>query len=153
MTALLAVVVPVVFVFGLLARQPDPAPNARIPVPILEDPGDFSVSVTESRSFGELTGISYRVLGRAAGSPVQAIELANLQAVRYPALLLYWLPGDQGIVPEAGSLTDAYILGSWSVTTTGVFRLPERAHDEEGSLVLYSMAQGDIVGSTPLVNR
>ena len=142
MTYTLAILLPILFMVSLLARQAPPEPNSSIPR--LHDSviGEFASTSGVSGTFAAQPAISYRILGNQAA----AIELSASETLRLPELLVYWSPQTRAsTLPE-----DRVLLGSWAVTTTRVFELPTRAVGPLGGITLYSLSQQEVVASTPL---
>lgn len=130
-TTVLAVVVPVLFLYGLGARQPVPANDAlpiAAPVGIPEG--------AQVLAFGDMP-IDGHLWSAAGGSRVQVAWRAVPVA---PDVLLYWSAGDDGgdALPA-----DATFVGA----------VDGRAHalpSPGGALVLYSLAHRTVVARTVL---
>lgn len=141
----LSILVPVLFVISLLARQAPPEPNTEIPLSVESMDSGFIASSGEPGTFTAQPSMHYRVLNHQSGQRT-AIELSTSEHIRLPELLVYWSP-----TLNAESLpSDHSLLGSWPVTFTRVFELPERAQGTSGAIILYSLSQQSIVASTPI---
>ena len=142
MIFILALLVPILFVVSLMARQDPPDPNSSMPRLYDAVIGEFTASSGMSGVFDAQPAITYRLLGNQAA----AVELATTEVLRLPELLVYWSPENpSGFLPE-----DRVLLGSWAVTSTRVFKLPARAVGPTGAITLYSLSQQEVVASTPL---
>lgn len=145
---ILAVVVPLLFVAGLLVREPAPEPNASVPGSAVQSPEDYPVEIRGATAFAEEPGIMYRIVATEASENQYAVELSSLDPLRLPALLVYWMP-DPASQAE-GPPDESVLLGSWAVTGRGVFDLPDSDHASSGALMLYSLSQQRVLATTPL---
>lgn len=138
----LALLVPILSVAGLMARQAPPDPNSSMPRLYDAVIGEFAASSGVDGVFDAQPAITYQILGNQAA----AIELSTTEVLRLPELLVYWsLENPAGSLPE-----DGVLLGSWAVTSTRVFELPARAVGPLGAITLYSLSQQEVIASTPL---
>jgi hypothetical protein len=80
------------------------------------------------------------LLRESGGTDRLAVELFAAKDFVKPDLLVYWARGKAAVadaLPE-----DAILLGTFS---SSAFRLPQEATQAEGFLVLYSLADNEIV--------
>lgn len=141
----LAVLVPVVFVAGLLARQPVPAeddlPRSVRPA----TPERWTAIEIDDVAWGDL---ALRTIWLAGPEPVaegprqRGVKLRFLEDPRIPDLLVYWAPTAEG---RALSL-EAHLLGAIGDRQERSWRLPPGAAGG-GVLVLYSLARQEVVGT------
>lgn len=139
MIFLLAGVVPIVFIAALALRPSPPPANAQIPNPP-STPDGFSSSTGEWRSVQDHEDIQYQLLSRPA-SDARAISLKASKTARFPELLIYW--------SENQDVVQGQLLGSWAVTTNGVFVIPE-AKSVSGQIVLYDIAKNQVIAKITL---
>ncbi len=137
--AALALLLPVGFAAGLLARTEIPSTDGPAPGQSVVQSGHL---LWESATlWGELPIVTRRLAG---GPPPggNSIELEVGDDLRRPDLLLYWsLSGVEG----DGIPADAYLLGTVGGSGLHRFDVPEGRRDT-GDLVLYSLAHQEIVG-------
>ena len=146
MIFVLAVLVPVLFVVSLMARQAPPDPNSEIPHSFDSVSSNYTTPGGVSGTFAAQPAIAYRTMESQASNRT-AIELSTTERLRLPELLVYWSAEDVSTsLPE-----DRVLLGSWAVTSARIFELPERASGSSGTVTLYSLSQQNVVASaTPL---
>ncbi len=135
----LGVFLPVAFAIGIAARQPAPGAGK---LPIAPDvvPRTFATAGdTRPIQFAKAP-VQAKWL-RAANEPGRfAIELTADRNFVKPDLIVYWVAGNPNstdALPE-----DAFLLGAFG--PTALF-LPKQATNASGVLVLYSLADGEIV--------
>jgi hypothetical protein len=140
MTAM-SLIIPTAFALGIAARKEFPAtPDIRPKIP------------AETRNYTELWNrndlwkrkdIRARLLHTESNSERFAVELTSMERIVRPDLLLYWVPAESQI---QDSLPDtAYLLGSFDPSATVRLALPDQSGKEKGVLVLYSLADHEIV--------
>ena len=139
--AVLAVVVPLVFVLGLLARQPIPAVNETTTAvrPTLPA-GLVEVSVSDDA----WAGLPVRTTWLEDGGvpPRRAVKLELLEELGRPDLLVYW---SEGPAPGDALPGDALLLGAIADGQARAWTLPGAAGGD-GRLILYSLARHEVVG-------
>lgn len=72
-----------------------------------------------------------------------ALEVAATEPVVRPDVLLYWVPGNPKIQDSLPN--DAVLLGAWMQEPAGALELPQVAKVGQGKLILYSLADHEIV--------
>lgn len=139
MIAVLALVLPVLLVWGLLARQPVPENAPAAAGPLL--PPDFA---EVSRSDDAWGGLAVRTIWLRDGSvpPRRAVTLELREDLRRPDLLVYWSEdaGGGNVLPD-----DATLLGPIADRQTRAWVLPAETAGG-GRLILYSLAKHEVVG-------
>ncbi len=142
MIGVLSLLIPLVFVVSILGRPTSPEANADIPSVVESLASTFTMETGEAGLFAEQPAMNYRILETSDGQK-RAIELSASEPLRIPELLVYWSPNS-----NAESLSNNHVLlGTWPVTFTRTFELPESA---PGAILLYSLSQQEVVASTPL---
>ncbi len=139
MFAVLGVLLPVAFAVGIAARKPVPS--------IANLPAEFkATSQPHAGDDWEYTDIFtnvpvrvHRLRDRTAEGRL-AVSLSAEKDFAKPDLLAYWLPSHPkatDALPE-----DAVLLGAFS---SPVLPLPEQATKSDGVILLYSLADNEIV--------
>ena len=128
----LAVLLPAAFVTGLLLRKPVLTADAPTSLPA-PDP-----LWTNDHLFTNAP-VAVRLLAASPGHP-PALSLTAPAAFLQPDLLVYWLVGATGPVDPLPAT--ARLLGEFS---SGPFALPPEPTNGSGRLVLYSLADQEII--------
>ncbi len=148
MIVAVAIVVPVVFAAGLLARKPAP----RVPgFPVILTPP--SAAVGDSVAGPRVTNLDDGGLLAVTlvGSPESVSGLAVVVDIDVhrgrPEWLAYWTPADTvgETLPD-----DAWLLGALSDAGTNILELPEPAAAGGGRLVVYVPVDDRVLASQPL---
>ena len=147
MTAVLAIVVPILFIAGIWHRDIEPALNESVPTSFESQASRFTSVVTETQQLSSDPSLTYRLIAETSESKRVAVELNASGNQRLPALLVYWTPS---LEVESQFPEESVLVGHWAVTKSGVFELPVRAAEEKGSILLYSLAQQEMVASSRL---
>ncbi len=142
----LALLLPVIFVSGLLVRQTIPV-SARLPVARPEDaPGQFVV-IRDEAALWKDQAIRTRLLKPASDATKVLLELTPLRDPGEPDVLVYW--SEQK--PETDRVAErALLLGSLNGAQPARFVLPEQATTGNGYLMLYSLAHRRVITTTEL---
>ena len=143
--AVLGVLLPLALALGIAARKP--VPNvAFLPAELAAPQNLFTATVGERRDLFEKAPVQVRLL-RENGGGRFAVALSAARDFVRPDLMVYWVAGNR-VVPD--SLPDeARLLGAFSVTA---LPLPADAATTGGVLVLYSLADNEVVGvSKPIL--
>ena len=138
----LGVSLPIVFIVGIAARSPVPSMASLL----LETP-TFSrasaATVWDRPDLFSKETIHVRLLRASGNSSRFALELSAAKDFVKPDLIVYWIPGNSEIT---GKLPDnALLLGTFS---SSALSLPANAASETGALVLYCLANNEIVDVT-----
>ena len=136
--AVIGVLLPIAFVVGVAARKP--VPNAAaLPGDLAASSGNLIPTDGELWNLFQRPSIRVRLLYQP-GTPHRAIRLFAMRDFVKPDLLVYWLPGRlavTNILPANSTL-----LGSFDAP---VLELPAEAAKTEGTLILFSLADQEIV--------
>jgi hypothetical protein len=146
----LSVIVPAIFVLGIGTRKE---------IPSL--PASASGISTEVSNYSELwsrddlwekQSIRTRLLADGGSTGQFAVEFVSKDRIVRPDVIVYWVPGEQTIL---NSLPDeARLLGSFNQSNPVPLPLPAEAGKQPGVLVLYSLADHEILSvSKSLVIR
>ena len=141
----LALFVPILFVMSLLSRQTSQETNAIIPLSY--DSPETGYEYSTEQAFGTHPSITFRRLEKSPAGTL-AIELAALEPLRLPELLVYWAPNASTSAEKVPD--DGVLLGAWAVTSSRIFELPEKIEEFSGTILLYSLSQQAVLASTPL---
>ena len=136
--ALLGVALPLAFVVGIAAQRP--VPNvAALPAGLATAPGRFTTPVWQRNDLFAKSPVQVRLV-RETGRDGFGVSCSATKDFIKPDLLVYWAAGN---VPPGSSLpANATLLGTFG---TGVLPLPSEAETTTGMLVLFSLADQEIV--------
>jgi hypothetical protein len=141
MVIALTITLPAAFAVGIATRREVPAFRAGVPGQLAEAP--IRSELWTRNDLWEKKTITTRLL-RIGGSARQPlIELVATDLIARPDVLVYWVPGErkiQGALPD-----DAFLLGSFEQSNPSRLALPPEAEKQTGALVLYSLADHEIV--------
>jgi len=141
MIVALAVIAPVLFVAGLIARQAVPVmPDSAVAAGLPED-DVFEVVGRDDAAWGELPVRTIWL--RASGDDMRrAVTLELTGPIKRPDLLVYW----DDSANDGGVLSDqAHLLGRIGGRRSVTWHVPVRS--ESGRLLLYSSGWREIVAS------
>lgn len=140
----LGILLPVTYAIGLAARKPAPTISALPPALATVSPS-FAAWLWKRDDLFAKTGVSVQLLREQATSGRFAFSFSAAKDFVKPDLLVYWLRGN---APATNSWpADAVLLGAFSQT---VLPVPDDVAKSSGSLILYSLADDEIVaGSAP----
>jgi len=141
MVCALGVLLPIVFIAGMAARQPIPV-SAALPSRLASSAKDFGEVVLIKTDIWPGQRIVTSLRRDAAGSV--AVELMFRDLVR-PDVLLYWAEGKAGR-PDDGLPQNARLLGALSNGTP--LPIPAEARGEAGRFFLYSLADQEVVSAS-----
>ena len=143
MVCALGVMLPVAFIAGIAARRHVPVANANaLPSKLVSNAKDFGKVVLTKTDIWPGQRIITSLRRDAAGSV--AVELMFRDLVK-PDVLLYWAAGKEGM-PVDGLPENARLLGALS--NGAPLPIPAEARGEAGRLVLYSLADHEIVAAS-----
>jgi hypothetical protein len=135
--AVLGVLLPLAFVFGIAARRT--VPNAAtLPPELSLWAQHFAATDYERDDLFSKSPVQVR-LWREQGTGRLAVELNAASDFLKPDLLVYWSAGQPAgdALPPNASLLGAFVAGPLA--------LPEEASVSDGSLILFSLADQEIV--------
>jgi hypothetical protein len=141
----LGVALPIVFSIGIAARRPVPS-MASLPgeLPIFSRAS--AATVWERSDLFPKAPVQAQLLRESEKSGRFALELLGPTDFVKPDLIVYWVAGTSKTPDTLPN--NALLLGSFSLS---VFTLPANMPGEDGSLVLYGLANNEIVAvSKPL---
>ena len=150
MVTVLAVTLPILFVAGLLARQPQ-ARVETIPEAVASSSETHPRLLAEEPNlWGELAIIT-RLHADAAPASGLAVELHPEAYLKAPDVLVYWHVGTmpaENIIPDG-----AYLLGALAGTQAWRFALPDTALHADGHLILYSLGHQQTIATARLSSK
>jgi len=142
----LGIVLPVAFIAGIAARQPLPEVNS-LPKEISPATAAFASEVWSRADLFPKSPVRIRLLREQVAAGKYAVALSAANDFLKPDLLVYWSDGKSG---NPNSLpANAILLGAF---TTPQLRLPPDAEKTGGRLVLYSLADNEIVDVSPPIH-
>jgi hypothetical protein len=137
----LSVFLPTVFVLGIASRRSVPLLPS-LPSSLSVQPARTYESVWVQDDLWEKTPLRTRLLRNSTPSNL-ALELSAKQPVVRPDVLVYWAPGNPKLDNSLPS--DAVLLGAWMQEPANPLALPQLAKAGQGRLILYSLADHEIV--------
>jgi hypothetical protein len=140
----LTVAVPAAFAVGIVTRKEVPVSTLRIPGPLGETRNQNALWTRND--LWEKMAIPTRLLTVGDRPGQFAIDLVPPNPITSPDLLVYWVQGE-GKFQESVT-DDAFLLGSFDQSTRTPLLLPEAASKQTGILVLYSLADHEIVANS-----
>jgi len=146
----LSVLLPAGFVLGIAARKPVPTVPL-LPGPVGGEALRFDSPLWAREDLWPKHSIRTRLLADESGGRL-GVELTAKEPIARPDLLLYWVPGERELddtLPD-----NAFLLGALSADPPCALPLPPDASREQGVLILYSLADHEIVeASQPFAAR
>jgi hypothetical protein len=139
---MLAIVLPLVFASGILSRH-----HVHSASTIQGSSALVSTSVVSEKS-AVVSGskLTVRILRDSSSAEVRQLQLVSGSSLTAPDLLVYWCEkASQGSLPDGAQLLGPFRASSY-------YRLPPGAEDK-GSIILYSLAHGQILALIPLENQ
>lgn len=140
----LTIALPAAFAVGIATRQEVPVAKAGA---LGRGPQVHNQSEIWTRNdLWEKNSIQTRLLRTGPGLGQLAVELSGMDRIVRPDVLVYWVPGEK----KAGDSLpdDAFLLGSFAPSIATPLTLPESALNQTGALVLYSLADQEIIASS-----
>jgi hypothetical protein len=137
----LSALLPTVFVLGIASRRSVPL-LASLPSSLSVQPARTYESVWVQDDLWEKSPLRTRLLRNSTPSNL-ALELCAKQPVVRPDVLVYWAPGNPKLDDSLPS--DAVLLGAWSQEPANAVAVPQVAKTSRGRLILYSLADHEIV--------
>ena len=138
----LGVLLPIAFAVGIAARRPVPTGQSVLATSA-DEPLHFENVVWDRSDLWPPPAIRTRLLSDKAGGKRFAVELSAAKDIVKPDLIVYWLPGDPKI--EAALPDDATLLGAFVQTKPRALPLPGETAVRSGVLVLYSLADHEVI--------
>jgi len=139
----LAVILPAAFAVGIATRKEVPASRAE---------HGFSVQAPNQSELWARSDLWHkktihtRLLRVGPEGTQLAVQLVSTERIVRPDVQVYWVPGERDI---QHSLPDnAFLLGSFDHSSTVPLSMPEAAKEQTGALVLYSLADQEIIATS-----
>jgi hypothetical protein len=136
----LAMFLPITFLVGILARKPATAITA-LPAGLAASTPVFAATEWNRSDLFAKAPVSVRLLREKTGAGNFAIEFFAAKDFVKPDLIAYWVAGSPSLtnaVPD-----DARLLGGFD--SAAILPLPRDAETATGELILYSLADQEIV--------
>jgi hypothetical protein len=140
MVIVLGVFLPVAFALGIAARKPVPDMMS-LPTELVESSHKFAVTEWERTDLFAKAPIWVGLLREAAGVDNFALRFSLAKDFVKPDVIVYWVTGNPN---SRDTLPDnARLIGVFNPATP--LPLPEHVRSASGALVLYSLADHEIV--------
>lgn len=143
----LSVFLPAAFVLGIASRRVAPLISIA-PTDALYQKADSYKSVWVRDDLWEKSPLRTRLLSDSTTSNL-ALEVTAKDPIIRPDVLMYWVQGTPKINDSLPS--EAILLGSWTQDSANALAVPRAAKIAEGKLLLYSLADHEIVNVTTLL--
>ena len=146
MFIVLGVALPVALVAGIAARKPVPV-TPSLPGGIVGEPVQFAATQWSRNDLFARQAIQVVLVRERVGAGRLAIKLSAPEDFAKPDLLVYWVAGNSTVsdtIPD-----DAFLLGSFN--GPGPLPLPPGVSPSSGRLILYSLADHDVVDLSKLL--
>ena len=138
----LAVILPAAFVMGIVARRPIPI-TEHLPSEQTTTPQTWESIEWQRRDLFPKSPIQVRLWREHLGAGKLAVSLSAAKFFVKPDLLVYWSAGSQNITDALPA--NAILLGAFS---SSQLLLPAVVDNSEGCLILFSLADNEIVDVT-----
>jgi hypothetical protein len=135
----LGIFLPVAFAVGIAARKPLPEVDS-LPKEIAPATASFASEVWSRADLFPKSSVQTRLLREHSGAGKFAVTFLAARNFVKPDLLVYWSAGNSN---STNALPDnAILLGAFA---SPQLSLPEAAENSDGALVLFSLADNEIV--------
>jgi len=141
MVIVLGVFLPIAFLIGIAARKSVPGMTS-LPQELVASPQKFAVTEWERADLFTKTPIQVRLLRESAGAGHFAVEFSAARDFVKPDLIVFWVAGSPNVTDTLPD--NARLLGVFNSSVA--LSLPPDAGPDSGVLVLYSLADQEIVG-------
>ncbi len=141
MVIVLGVFLPIPFLIGIAARKSVPGMTS-LPQELVASPQKFAVTEWERADLFTKTPIQVRLLRESAGAGHFAVEFSAARDFVKPDLIVFWVAGSPNVTDTLPD--NARLLGVFNSSVA--LSLPPDAGPDSGVLVLYSLADQEIVG-------
>lgn len=135
----LRVLLPVAFAVGVVARKSVPTMN-ELPVALVAAPQKFEAVEWERADLFAKSPIGVRLLREQKDAGRFAISFSAVKDFVKSDLIVYWVAGNPNITAPLPD--NAILLGGFGMTA---LLLPDEVVKSDGSLILYSLADNEIV--------
>jgi hypothetical protein len=140
------ILLPIAFATGIVARKPVPV-VASLPAALIQPSSAFAAAEWGRSDLFARTHFKVQLRRENAGSRRLAVEFFAGSNFVKPDLIVYWIAGDASItdsVPDSAQLLGGFVQAE-------ALPLPEDAATRGGRLMLYSLADQEIIDvSIPL---
>ena len=136
----LGVFLPIAFALGIAARKPVPSMDS-LPANLVALPQKFAATEWARADLFVKSPIQVRLLREQASASRFAVEFSAPTDFVKPDLMVYWEAGDSKVTDTL--LDNAQLLGAFSSSSALV--LPADSEAKNGRLVLYSLADNEVV--------
>jgi hypothetical protein len=136
----LGIFLPMALAVGIAARKPLPEIKS-LPYEINPAINSFAAEVWSRPDLFPRSPVQVRLLREQSGTGKFAVALSAAKDFVKPDLLVYWLDGNPNVTDALPD--DAILLGEFNAAQ---LPLPAPAETKYGLLVLYSLADNEIVG-------
>ncbi len=136
----LGVLLPIAFALGIAVRKPVPSMDS-LPANLVALPQKFAATEWERADLFVKSPIKVRLLREQSKAGRAAVEFSAPTEFVKPDLMVYWVAGDSKLsdtLPDAAQLLGAF-------TSSSPLALPENLSVQNGALLLYSLADNEIV--------
>jgi hypothetical protein len=140
MIIVVGVFLPLAFALGIAARKPVPSMNA-LPGQLVAAPPTFTATEWERADLFMKAPIPVRLLREHTNVGRFAVTFSAAKDFVKPDLLVYWVAGNPNFADTLPA--NAQLLGAFDSFTA--LALPAEAALQSGVLVLYSLADNEIV--------
>jgi hypothetical protein len=137
----LSAFLPAIFVLGIASRRAAPL-LASLPKGLSHRPAGTYQAVWLRDDLWEKMPLRTRLLSDSTTSNL-ALEVTGADPVVRPDVLVYWVPGNPKMDDSLPG--DAILLGAWTQDSANALDLPQAARAGKGKLMLYSLADHEIV--------
>jgi hypothetical protein len=141
----LGIFLPVMFAIGICARKPMPK-TTELPPTLAATTQTFEAVFWKNADVFAKAPIQVRLLREQQGAGRFAISFSSAQDFAKPDLIVYWVTGSPSITNTLPD--DAILLGTCNTTA---LPLPDDVAKSSGALVLYSLADNEIVDVSKLI--
>ena len=139
MVIALGIFLPAAFVVDIAARKPLPTVT-ELPAALAAAPQRFGIVEWERADLFAKAPIQVRLLREQKSSGQFAVKFSATKDFVQPDLIVYWVAGNSSLTDTLPA--NAILLGSFSATA---LPLPDEIAKSDGVLILYSLANGEIV--------
>jgi hypothetical protein len=140
--AVIGILLPVAFVAGVVARKPIPTPALPNPLPSAQE--TFSITQWERLDLFPNMAVRVQLLREAPNTNHIAIQMSAPKDFVKADLLVYWLRANSTLkdnIPDDAVLLGPFVSGQ-------PLPVPPALTGKPGSLVLYSLADQEFVGTS-----
>ena len=135
----LGIFLPVALAVGVAARKPVPM-VAELPAAFAVIPQKFETVEWERANLFSKSPVQVQLLREQKSSGQFAVSFSATKDFVQPDLIVYWVTGNSNVTNTLPA--NAILLGSFSATA---LPLRDEIVNSNGSLILYSLANGEIV--------